>query len=379
MSPAGRPRKKPANLPAHIDYAKVPKGVYWDASGTGRWYVFELGEHGRKARKTIAGRDARLSDLHGLVEDKAGTGTVEWLAAAYHASPKFKALARATRADYEYSRDVMLSQPTSDGGRVGLLQADRLRTHHLQRLVDRIAAEGTPTKAAKVLRYARLLFSWGLRRGLVRQNPGKGLEAPEERKRQRLPGDQAYLALLAYAVEAASRPPRTRGSHAPYLPLVMELGYLCRLRGIETLTITEAQETPEGIRTNRRKGSRDNVVAWSPRLRAVWTAALEYRQGVIERTTRIHQFRAEDRYLILAENGEPLTRTGLDSAWQRLIRAAISDGVIAAEDRFSLHDLKRKGGTDTPGTRAEKQDALGVTEQMMKVYDKSVPTVKPSA
>ena len=51
----------------------------------------------------------------------------------------------------------------------------------------------------------------------------------------------------------------------------------------------------------------------------------------------------------------------------------------AAEDRFSLHDLKRKGGTDTVGTRAVKQDALGVSEAMMKVYGKSVPRVKPSA
>ncbi|MDH7453541.1 integrase [Luteimonas composti] len=379
MPPAGRPRKVPANLPPHIDYARVPKGVYWDASGTGRWFVFELGDSGRKVRKTIAGRDARLSELHGFVEDKAGTGTVDWLAAAYHASPKFKALAKTTRADYEYSRDVMLAQSTSSGGRVGLLQADRLRTHHLQRLVDRIAAEGTPTKAAKVLRYARLLFSWGLRRGLVSQNPGKGLEAPEERRRQRLPAQQAYLAMLSYAVDAAARTARTKGSHAPYLPLVMELGYLCRLRGIETLNLTEAQETPDGIRTNRRKGSRDNVVAWSPRLRAVWTSALTYRRDIIARTTRLHPLRAEDRYLILAENGEPLTRSGLDSAWQRLVRAAIEEGIIDASDRFSLHDLKRKGGTDTPGTRAEKQDALGLTEQMMKVYDKSVPTVKPSA
>lgn len=51
----------------------------------------------------------------------------------------------------------------------------------------------------------------------------------------------------------------------------------------------------------------------------------------------------------------------------------------AGKYRFSLHDLKRKGGTDTPGNRAEKQDALGVSEAMMNVYDKSVPRVKPSA
>lgn len=375
----GRPRKVPSNLPPHIDYARVPKGIYWDASGNGRWYTLSPGESGRASRTTVAGRDARLSDLHAIAERGEATGTVEWLSKLYHDGAKFKALAKTTRADYEYSRDVLLSQRTADGGNVGSLVANRIRTHHLQKLVDRIAAEGTPTKAAKVLRYARLLFSWGLRRGHVLQNPGKGLEAPQERRRQRLPDQQAYLALLSFAIDGAARVSRTEGSQAPYLPLVMELGYLCRLRGIETLTLVEAQGTPEGLRINRRKGSRDNVVEWTPRLRAAWNSALAYRKAVIERTTRIEPIRPEDRRLILAESGEPLTKSGLDSAWQRLVHAAIREAVITPEQRFSLHDLKRKGGTDTKDTKAEKQDALGVTEQMMKTYDKSVPCVRPSA
>lgn len=53
--------------------------------------------------------------------------------------------------------------------------------------------------------------------------------------------------------------------------------------------------------------------------------------------------------------------------------------MIRPEDRFSPHDLKRKGVTDTQGTGAEKKDAAGLSEAMMKTYDKSVPTVKPSA
>ncbi|MNI82211.1 hypothetical protein D3C73_1389000 [compost metagenome] len=81
----------------------------------------------------------------------------------------------------------------------------------------------------------------------------------------------------------------------------------------------------------------------------------------------------------MAEHGEPLQKTSLDSTWQRFIQLAISAGIILVEERFSLHDLKRKGGTDTVGNRAERQDALGVTDAMMKVYDKSVPRVKPSA
>jgi len=47
--------------------------------------------------------------------------------------------------------------------------------------------------------------------------------------------------------------------------------------------------------------------------------------------------------------------------------------VIAEEDRFSLHDLKRKGVTDTPGTQHDKQDAAGLSAQNSK------PLVRPAA
>jgi len=161
--------------------------------------------------------------------------------------------------------------------------------------------------------------------------------------------------------------------------MIMELGYLCRLRGIETLTLTEAHGELEGLRTNRRKRSRDNLVEWTPRLRAAWDAALAYRRATIERLRRPEMLRAEDRSVFLSQGGEPLSKSGLDSAWQRFITIAIENNVITAEQRFSLHDLKRKGGTDTVGNRADKQDALGVSEAMMKVYDHSVPRVKPSS
>lgn len=53
---------------------------------------------------------------------------------------------------------------------------------------------------------------------------------------------------------------------------------------------------------------------------------------------------------------------------------------MTAEQRFALHDFKRKGITDTKGTRADKQQARGHKEEwMMDVYDLNVPTVRPSA
>jgi site-specific recombinase XerC len=372
-----RVRKFDPGIPKHIDQNALPKGVYWDGTGQGRWFIFEL-DDGRKRRKTIAGPAARLSELHAMVEDADDTGTVEWVCTQYHASAKFKKLARLTRADYEYSRDVMLAFPTSLGVKFGQLKAAKLRNQHFQRMIDRLENDGTPTKANKVLRYSRLVFRWALNRGLVPHNPVQGLEAAEERKLRRNPEDEVYNALLAFARKGAAVEGRTRGSLAPYLPYVMELGYLCRLRGIETITLTEAHGTPEGLRTNRRKGSRDNLVEWTPRLRAAWDGALALRRALIARRKRPEAIRADQRIVIVSESCEPLTKSSLDTTWQRFIHRAIAAGVITAEQRFGLHDLKRKGGTDTVGNRAEKQDALGVSEAMMAVYDQSVPVVRPT-
>lgn len=374
---APRARKFDPTIPKHIDQAAIPKGVYWDRSGNGRWYVFEQ-EGGKVKRRTIAGPAAKLSDLHGIREQTSAAGTLEWLSDQYHASAKFQKLAKLTQADYEYCRGVLLNLPTATGAKLGALEAGRLRNQHIQRIVDRLEQEGHPTKANKVLRYVRLIYRWGMNRGLVAVNPGQGVEAAQERKRQRLPATDAYTAVLKFAQERGALLPHTEGSAPPYLWMIMELGYLCRLRGVESLTLTEAHGELEGLRTNRRKRSRDNLVEWTPRLRAAWDAALAYRLATIERLRRPEMLRAEDRAVFLSQGGEPLSKSGLDSAWQRFITMAIEANVITAEQRFSLHDLKRKGGTDTVGNRADKQDALGVSEAMMKVYDKSVPRVKPS-
>ncbi len=75
-----------------------------------------------------------------------------------------------------------------------------------------------------------------------------------------------------------------------------------------------------------------------------------------------------------------LQKSSLDTTWQRFITRAIKDGVLTDEQRFALHDLKRRGVTDTPGDRKQKQDASGHRdESMLDIYDFSMPLVSPSA
>ena len=71
-------------------------------------------EGGNRKRMNIAGRTATLSDLHRIMEERKGVDreSLNHLCKEFHASAQFKRLAKKTRDDYEYSRDVLLAIPT---------------------------------------------------------------------------------------------------------------------------------------------------------------------------------------------------------------------------------------------------------------------------
>lgn len=375
----GRKRKRNARIPKHIDQSKLPVGIYYDHRGK-VWYTLQTDAAKRQRRKNVARADAQLSDLHRIAEESRsdGAGTLAFLAKQFHDSKQFTDLALKSREDYEYCRGVVLDWKTK-AGTFGALPVKRLTPPVIQVLIDQIAETG-PSKAVHALRWLRRLFSWGLPRGKCLSNPAEGVEQPKQRNRRRLPAPATMAAVIAFAAECGRRKPHTKGSAPPYLWAALDIAYLCRLRGIEVVTLTDANELADGVMTNRRKGSRDNIVRWTPRLRAAWNALKVNRARAWARHSIATPLRADDRPLVVSEDGTALPKTSLDSAWSRLIRAAIAAGVLPAEERFSPHDLKRRGVTDTSGNRSDKQEASGHrSASMMDVYDLSVPVVDPSS
>ena len=362
-------RRTVKNLPKGIDPGKLPDGCYWDASGRGHWYTFYYDSTGSRRRTRIAGPDATLSDLHKIMEDRQGAmrDTFAYISDLFHKSDKYLALAVGTRKDYDYCWDVVISHPTKIGIPLGDAPLGKWSQPMMQRLVDTLAKERGPSAANHVLRYARRVFAWAMNRGHAAANPAKGVEAAKERRQRRLPSPETYIKVLKFAYAHA----------APYLWIVMELAYLLRMRGIEVITLTDAHETPEGVLVERRKGSRGNITEWTPRLKAAWDAAKALRAEKKQGTPT--PIKPGDRWLFPASDGEHLRRSSLDSAWQRMVTEAIDKGVIATEDRFSIHDLKRAGISRTQGTRADKREASGHrTDSMMDVYDLSLPVVQPT-
>lgn len=377
----GRKRKHNPHIPGHIDQASLPKDVYFDHRGDGIWYRLAFNEAGRRTRQNLCGSKVTLAELHRLVEDLNGidTDSLAYLFQQFHESDQYRALSLGTQKDYTYCREVLEAFPTKIGKPLGELAVRKFTPPMVQRIIDKIAESG-PSKAAHCLRYLRRAMQWGRNRGYLEDNPARGLEAPKERKQRRLPDTTVMNNLIMFAQQRGQLTSGQPGACPPYLWIVMELSYLCRLRGIETITLTDANELPEGVLTNRRKGSRDNIVSWTPRLRSAWDTAKFVRAQIWEKKKTAVNLRPEGRPIIVGAGGRALSKSGLDTAWQRLIKMAMEEGIMTAEQRFGLHDFKRKGITDTKGTRADKQQASGHKEEsMMDVYDLSVPTVRPSA
>lgn len=377
-----RKRKHNPHIPAHIDQAALPAAVYFDQRNEGVWYTLHRDETGTQRRRNIAPAGVSLAELHQIMDESSNVdrGTLRYVCAQFHDSDRYKKLSPKTHDDYSYSRDVLLNLPTKLGKPLGDLAVRKFTSALVQRIVDRLADEGTPSKAAHALRYLRRVLQWGRNRGFLEVNPALGIEAPAERKQRRLPNHQVMDALIDRAIARGLLQRNEKGGCPEYLGYVMELAYLCRLRGIEVVTLTDENELATGIMTNRRKGSRDNIVRWTPRLRKAWENAKAYRSKVWAKRKTAIPIHPSRRNIIVASHGGPLRKTSLDTAWQRFITLALADDFITPEQRFALHDLKRRGITDTVGNRADKQEASGHRDpKMMDVYDLSIPTVSPSA
>lgn len=389
MTPPGRPRKAPPNLPAHIDYSLVPPGLYWDRTGRGRWCVQDPHPdgHGFK-RKTVAGPSARLSDLHAIAEGRRGEaqrGTIAYVIDQHSKSLTFTQLQSSTQQHYRDYAKAIKAYPLKNGTALGAAVVDRLSPGFIRRLIDVIAQgrpgqkpgdpviPGYPTKANHWLRYLRRVFGWAREHDHVTTNPAAGIKQVKEKAAHRMPAVDVFRKVQAYAKECSARGPRARGAVPAYLWAAMELAYQARLRGIEVLTLTDAHVDGELLRTNRRKGSRDNLVQKGDGTKEAIAMLLARRAAIWGKNGEVIPIRAEDRYLFVSEDGERLTEDGWQTAWGRMMRNAVKDGVLREDERFGLHSLKHRGITDTKGN---KKEASGhKTDAMMHVYDHSLPIV----
>ncbi len=167
--------------------------------------------------------------------------------------------------------------------------------------------------------YLSAMVTWGMEHieGLgLPANPFNNVKKFKEVARDRYVTDEELKKQSEVAREVAA-----------YLPIVFEITYLCAARGIEAVDLTRKNIQPDGLLINRRKGSDDNIIVFSPRLKAATDAALAmHKQGTV-RTMK----------LFVNTRGEALTKGALDTAMQRV--KELMEQRNLGETYWSLHLL----------------------------------------
>lgn len=293
---------------------------------------------------------------------ESGLNTLSWLSSRYQESRQFKELAPSTQKHYQAAAKV-LDHPIKKRNKdatLGDLLATEMSKPIMQAVVEKRLAD---MKARKLKgeaavnyesRYVSSMLAWGCNYvpeiGIT-DNPLRGL------KRVKEPRNTRYVTDTEYNIQ--------RNIAGGYLPIYFELAYLCAGRKGEVRELRESDVLDEGLRLRRTKGSKHNIVLWTPRLRAAVDAARAMR--VQPKIVKL----GDDPTLLTDRNGQKISDEGVKSAMSRLKKTMVEEGL--GDTFWSLHLLKHKGMTD-----AENKDLGGHKNQAIKdSYNHELDKIKP--
>lgn len=321
---------------------QFPKYVYLKK---GRWvYVPYLGDGKLGKEIVLCPADSPISLIAKEAEkaSMAGTDThaLSWLCNQFLESPGFSERAPRTQKDYRrYSARILQ-------GNNGKKDFRTVTPATIRKYLDKGKKDGRAVQANREVAFLSIVFSWAYERDMLprgMQNPCLKVKKNKETHRKLYVTDDAYQHVYHLATPW-------------YIQPMMEFAFLCRLRKAEILSITAADIGEDGLFARRTKGSRDATTLWSERLRHAVDQCLD-------RSSSITQIDPAKRPLI-HDNGQAITESAFDTAWQRLMKKAMKAGL---SEPFTFHDLKKKGISDFDG---DKQKAGGWQDgQMLKVYD----------
>lgn len=289
----------------------------------------------RLCSESEATYDLVVKRLAEHLNNRPDTTKLRWLCERFNESAQFKKLSPATRKAYEIHCRTILNFQGKGGKLMGDASFSSITTGLLQRYLDRRAEQGAPVSGNReICGYLSKVYSWaGARDKLPKgmQNPCIGVERNTESARDRYVEDWEFDFALARA--------------KPLLALWMQMTYLLAGRPSEPLKLTKRALTDEGVRVERLKGSKTNVVRWRPE--GAPTNSYSWLEDVVNQALAL-PCRVSTVYLLHDEDGQPLKYSRIRSMWDDMMELCAKDseaeGIVWTP--FKRHDLKRKGVSD---------------------------------
>ncbi len=185
-------------------------------------------------------------------------------------------------------------------------------------------ARNAPVAANREKALLSHIFSYGIRWGVLTNNPCRNVARTPEEARDRYVEDWEYEAVWKLAPQA--------------IQCAMDLACITGLRmgDIIYLNIRDNIRN-DGLYVEARKRQKNKkkkklLFEWTPELR-----------GVVDRCKTLRG-KITSLYLICNRQGQRYTEDAFKSLWQRVIRQAVKKRAIS--ERFTFHDLRAKAGSD---------------------------------
>lgn len=281
---------------------------------------------------------AWLAARESLSQQRANAkNTLGWIVDQYLHSRQFASLAPRTQRD-AYAHMKILEHPLRINGQDSTL-ADLHIRQLTQPLLHQIAEKRLTNlqkrgKSGVVITNRETTFlstaiAWAcnyIHDIGITSSPLRGYQKYKEQGRERLASDEEF------AIQK-----REAAHIRPWLPILFELTYLLACRGAEIINIRTSDCTETGIAVHRLKGSRSNLIRWSPALRLAYESALALHDKAAQ---TVH-----DPWLLCKRNGEAITSSGLHTYMQRLKQHMDANGL--GDVYWNLHALKHKAISDS--------------------------------
>lgn len=173
-------------------------------------------------------------------------------------------------------------------------------------------------------------------------------------------------------VNRFSQPPRTRDVlmeefQAVYtlasdrMQCAMQIGRTTGMREGDMLKLGRQNGKPKGIEVTHGKTKKRILYQWNETTTAVWSRLIGL-QGPVPTL-----------YLFTGRRGRPLSESGFQTEWQRLMAKALAAGAI--QERFTFHDIRAMAH----GGREDGHKLLGNTAEVAdRVYNRKPREVVPN-
>lgn len=280
-------------------------------------------------------------------------GTLAWVWEQFQDAPRWKKLADVTRTDYTAAWKQI--EPV-----LGHLQISGIDSPTVARYVH-IERAKSPRRADIEKSLLSRLFGHGIKLGVCTVNATIGVEPHGSEPRTEAP-DVAVLARFLSWLEQQTEQRRIVGMMAEYASLAGN-------RRVEFLDLAWPQidEAARVVRTKRAKqrgkkrGEVIELVAITPAL-----------QALIDRLKAVRATRGVDcLYVFPTRENNAYTDRGFKTLWQRCVLAAIEEGIMTAEQRFTFHDLRAHYATVHKAQHGKLPDLHANQATTARVYDRT--------